>query len=61
MLVGFLVLNYHMSFPEAWATTLREFFLVTDFKSEAKRRSRRGWDLNKLADLEAHINSLKER
>lgn len=59
MLVAILVVNHHQPLDQAWRCTLREWFLITDFKAETRRRrGRTGYDRDRLLDLEAHIRSL---
>lgn len=58
--MAILVSNYHQSLEQAWGTTLREFFLIADFKTEVRRRNtRRGYDMERLQGLEQHIKSLE--
>lgn len=58
--MAILVVNFHQPLEVAWRTTLREFFIVTDFKGETRRRAgQKGWDHNRLDELKAHINALE--
>ena len=57
-LVAVLVINYHQPIDVAWRFTLREFFMVADFKKEASKKQGVGWDAERLGDFQNHLRNL---